>query len=101
MISDETKRRTKRRIDQLLLKRFLLAGIARVAVVSEPWLQPSVNANDEQVARPKWRQTLLGFGRGGDARESLDLGDRPPEMPSVLKTLVGVWQRRSTYREGR
>ena len=47
VISDETKRW----IDKLLLERLPLAGIARVAEVSEPWLQQYVNAKYEQVER--------------------------------------------------
>ncbi len=47
IISDETKRL----IDKLLLERIPLAGIARVAEVSEPWLQQYVNRKYEQVAR--------------------------------------------------
>ncbi len=34
---------TKTLIDKLLLERILLAGIARVVGVSEPWLQSYVN----------------------------------------------------------
>lgn len=47
IISDETKHL----IDKLLLERLPLAEIARVAEVSEPWLQPYVNAKYEQVER--------------------------------------------------
>jgi len=47
VISDETKRW----IDQLRLERLPLAGIARVAEVSEPWWQQYVNAKYEQVDR--------------------------------------------------
>ena len=36
-------------IDQLLLQKLPLAGIARVAGVSEPWLQSYVNAKYEAV----------------------------------------------------
>lgn len=36
-------------IDKLLLEKIPLAGIARVAGVSEPWLQSYVNAKYEAV----------------------------------------------------
>lgn len=42
---------TKRLIDKLLLEKIPLAGIARVAEVSEPWLQHYVNQKYEQVER--------------------------------------------------
>ena len=42
---------TKRLIDKLLLEKIPLAGIARVAEVSELWLQKYVNAKYEQVPR--------------------------------------------------
>lgn len=42
---------TKRLIDKLLLEKIPLAGIARVAEVSEPWLQQYVNAKYQQVPR--------------------------------------------------
>jgi transposase-like protein len=42
---------TKRLIDKLLLEKLPLAGIARVAEVSEPWLQHDVNQKYEQVER--------------------------------------------------
>jgi len=45
VISDETKRL----IDKLLLEKLPLAGIARVAEVSEVWLQQYVNGKYEQV----------------------------------------------------
>jgi insertion element IS1 protein InsB len=38
-------------IDKLLLERLPLAGIARVAEVSEPWLQQYVNGKYANVAR--------------------------------------------------
>jgi len=47
VISDEAKRW----IDKLLLERLPVAGIARVAEVSGPWLQQYVNAKCEQVER--------------------------------------------------
>lgn len=47
VISDDTKRL----IDKLLLEKLPLAGIARVAEVSEPWLQHYVNQKYEQVER--------------------------------------------------
>lgn len=40
---------TKDLIDKLLLEKIPLAGIARVAGVSEPWLQNYVNAKYEAV----------------------------------------------------
>ena len=42
---------TQHLIDKLLLEKLPLAGIARVAVVSEPWLQHYVNQKYEQVER--------------------------------------------------
>ena len=42
---------TKQLIDKLLLEKLSLAGIARVAEVSEPWLQQYVNCRYEQVPR--------------------------------------------------
>jgi transposase-like protein len=47
VISEETKRW----IDKLLLEKIPLAGIARVAEVSEVWLQQYVNAKYQQVPR--------------------------------------------------
>ena len=47
VISDNTKRL----IDKLLLEKLPLAGIARVAEVSEPWLQHYVNQKYEHVER--------------------------------------------------
>jgi transposase-like protein len=49
---------TKELIDKLLLEKLPLAGIARVAEVSEPWLQGYVNRKYEAVpkrvqSRPK------------------------------------------------
>jgi hypothetical protein len=38
-------------IDKLLLEKIPLAGIARVAEVSEVWLQQYVNAKYQQVER--------------------------------------------------
>jgi len=46
-VSDETKAL----IDKLLLEKISLAGIARVAGVSEPWLQAYVNAKYAAVER--------------------------------------------------
>jgi transposase-like protein len=40
---------TKALIDKLLLEKIPLAGIARVAGVSEPWLQSYVNAKYQNV----------------------------------------------------
>lgn len=42
---------TKELIDKLLLEKLPLAGIARVADVSEPWLQSYVNQKYEAVPR--------------------------------------------------
>ena len=42
---------TKGLIDKLLLEKLPLAGIARVADVSEPWLQEYVNGKYRAVAR--------------------------------------------------
>jgi transposase-like protein len=42
---------TKHLIDKLLLEKIPLAGIARVAEVSEVWLQQYVNAKYDQVKR--------------------------------------------------
>lgn len=42
---------TKRLIDKLLLEKIPMAGIARVAEVSEVWLQHYVNARYAQVER--------------------------------------------------
>lgn len=42
---------TKRLIDKLLLEKIPLAGIARVAEVSEVWLQQYVNTKYQQVER--------------------------------------------------
>ena len=42
---------TKALIDDLLLERISMAGIARVAKVSEPWLQQYVNEKYAQVPR--------------------------------------------------
>ena len=42
---------TKQLIDKLLLEKIPLAGIARVAEVSEVWLQQYVNAKYQQVER--------------------------------------------------
>lgn len=42
---------TQHLIDKLLLEKLPLAGIVRVAEVSEPWLQHYVNQKDEQVER--------------------------------------------------
>ena len=42
---------TKRLIDKLLLEKIPLAGIARVADVSEPWLQEYVNGKYRSVPR--------------------------------------------------
>jgi transposase-like protein len=42
-------RPTKNLIDKLLLEKIPLAGIARVAGVSEPWLQSYVNAKYQSV----------------------------------------------------
>jgi len=42
---------TKTLIDKLLLERIPLAGIARVAGVSEPWLQHYVNEKYQAVPR--------------------------------------------------
>jgi hypothetical protein len=47
VISDETKGL----IDHLLLEKIPLAGIARVAEVSEPWLQGYVNEKYASVPR--------------------------------------------------
>ena len=57
-ISEETKAL----IDDLLLERISLAGIARVAKVSDPWLQQYVNQKYEQVPR----QTDLRQQKKGD-----------------------------------
>lgn len=53
---------TKELIDKLLLEKLPLAGIARVADVSEPWLQGYVNQKYESVpkrveGKPKKRDT--------------------------------------------
>jgi transposase-like protein len=60
-ISDETKKR----IDQLLLERIPLAGIARAMEVSESWLQNYVNQKYDAVpqevdvtGKPKGRLTI-------------------------------------------
>lgn len=42
---------TKDLIDKLLFEKIPLAGIARVADVSEPWLQSYVNAKYQDVPR--------------------------------------------------
>lgn len=42
---------TKALIDDLLLERLSMAGIARVAKVSEPWLQQYVNKKYAEVPR--------------------------------------------------
>jgi transposase-like protein len=42
---------TKTLIDKLLLEKIPLAGIARVADVSEPWLQSYVNEKYQNVPR--------------------------------------------------
>lgn len=42
---------TKALIDDLLLERISMAGIARVAKVSEPWLQQYVNEKYAKVPR--------------------------------------------------
>jgi len=42
---------TKALIDDLLLERLSMAGIVRVAKVSEPWLQQYVNDKYAQVPR--------------------------------------------------
>ena len=42
---------TKRLIDKLLLEKIPLAGIARVAEVSESWLQEYVNKKYENIPR--------------------------------------------------
>jgi len=42
---------TKTLIDQLLLEKIPLAGIARVVDVSEPWLQSYVNQKYQNVPR--------------------------------------------------
>jgi transposase-like protein len=42
---------TKTLIDKLLLEKIPLAGIARVAEVSEPWLQSYVNQKYQNVPR--------------------------------------------------
>jgi insertion element IS1 protein InsB len=42
---------TKALIDKLLLEKIPLAGIARVAEVSEPWLQQYMNAKYAEVPR--------------------------------------------------
>ena len=42
---------TKTLIDKLLLEKIPLAGIARVAGVSEPWLQSYVNEKYQNVPR--------------------------------------------------
>ncbi len=42
---------TKDLIDKLLLEKLPLAGIARVAEVSEPWLQGYVNQKYEAVSK--------------------------------------------------
>ncbi|WP_204137335.1 hypothetical protein [Halomicronema sp. CCY15110] len=42
---------TQRLIDKLLLEQIPLAGIARVAEVSEVWLQQYVNTKYQQVER--------------------------------------------------
>lgn len=42
---------TKDLIDKLLLEKIPLAGIARVAGISEPWLQSYVNAKYQAVSR--------------------------------------------------
>jgi transposase-like protein len=44
-------RATKTLIDKLLLEKIPLAGIARVAGVSEPWLQSYANAKYQNVPR--------------------------------------------------
>lgn len=44
-------RETKELINKLLLEKLPLAGIARVAEVSEPWLQDYVNQKYEAVPR--------------------------------------------------
>ena len=46
-ISEETKAQ----VDKLLLEKLPLAGIARVAEVSEPWLQSYVNQKYEVVPK--------------------------------------------------
>ena len=52
---------TKALIDDLLLERISMAGIARVAKVSEPWLQQYVNKKYAQVPRQaKPRQQKKG-----------------------------------------
>ena len=42
---------TRDLIDKLLLEKIPLAGIARVADVSEPWLQSYVNAKYESIPK--------------------------------------------------
>jgi transposase-like protein len=42
---------TKQLIDKLLLEKISLAGIARVAGVSEPWLQSYVNRKYERLPK--------------------------------------------------
>ena len=51
---------TKELIDKLLLEKLPLTGIARVAKVSEPWLQGYVNQKYEAV--PKRVQSRLKKG---------------------------------------
>ena len=60
-ISEETKRL----IDKLLLEKLPLAGIARVADVSEPWLQEYVNGKYRSVprqAKVKVKKTAIDAG---------------------------------------
>ena len=56
---------TKRLIDKLLLEKIPLAGIARVADVSEPWLQECVNGEYRSVVRQakvKVKKTAIDTG---------------------------------------
>jgi insertion element IS1 protein InsB len=51
---------TKELIDKLLLEKLPLAGIARVAEVSEPWLQSYVNQKYEAVPKRVERRLKKG-----------------------------------------
>jgi transposase-like protein len=54
-ISDETNE-TKKMINNLLLEKISLAGIARATGVSEKWLQNYVNSKYDQVSQEIYQQ---------------------------------------------
>ena len=118
-VASASKPRQSRSSAKALNVSLTLAGIARVTDVSELWLQPYVNAKDEQVPRPvmvsakkKGRLTLdcdeawsfvgpkgnnqwIGLALDRKTRESVGvhIGDRSPEGAQALgESLPAVYR---------